>query len=125
LFVWSLQLVFEKLNDTKHTSFNMDDTSDKLPRRLLSKQEVCARVHRSYPTIWVAMVKGLFPRAREQGDRPYWFEHEIDAYLEALPLRPIKGEVGAGQPEQLSIISPDEVRGRHQPPAKRRRGSAA
>ena len=71
------------------------------------------------------MFKGLFPRAREQGHRPYWFEHEIDAYLEALPLRPIKGELGAGQPEQLSIISPDEARGRHQPPAKRRRGSAA
>jgi hypothetical protein len=49
------------------------------------------------------MCKGLFPRAREQGERPYWFEHEIDAYLEALPVRKIKGEDGAGAPERLSM----------------------
>jgi predicted DNA-binding transcriptional regulator AlpA len=88
----------------------MADTN-KPPLRLLSKQEVCDRVHRSYPSIWQLMSRGRFPRAREQGDRPYWFEHEIDAYLEALPVRPIKGEVGAGQPAQLGM-NPTARRGR-------------
>jgi predicted DNA-binding transcriptional regulator AlpA len=93
----------------------MADTTTKPLLKLLSKQEVCERVHRSYPSIWEAICKGLFPRAREQGERPYWFEHEIDAYLEALPLRPIKGEVGAGAPEQLSMSHTPRLRGRRMP----------
>jgi predicted DNA-binding transcriptional regulator AlpA len=89
----------------------MADTTNKPQLRLLSKQEVCEKVHRSYPSIWEAMCKGLFPRAVEQGQRPYWFAHQIDAYLEALPPRPIKGEVGAGQPAQLGM-NPTARRGR-------------
>lgn len=81
----------------------MADTTTKPPLRLLSKQEVCDRVHRSYPDIWDRMRRGLFPRARQQGERPYWLAHEIDAYIEGLPVCPIKGEVGAGEPEKLSM----------------------
>lgn len=83
-----------------------DDVKPKL--RLLDKQEVCDRVHRSYPSVWELMCKGRFPRAVEQGERVYWFEHQIDAYLEALPLRDIK----SGMPAQLNVSDNPRRRGR-------------
>jgi predicted DNA-binding transcriptional regulator AlpA len=80
----------------------MTDQNTK-PLRLLNKSEVCSRVGRSFVTVWCDMRDGRFPRARTQGGKPYWLEHEIDSYIRELPVRPIKGEVGAGAPEQLSM----------------------
>ena len=60
--------------------------------RLLSKPEVCDRVGRTFPTIWVWMQQGRFPRARDFNGRPAWFEHEIDEYLANLPVKRLKGD---------------------------------
>jgi hypothetical protein len=69
----------------------------------------------------VTCANGHFPRARTQGGKPYWLENEIDSYIRELPVRPIKGEVGAGQPAQLGM-NPTARRGR---PRGRRTNNAA
>jgi predicted DNA-binding transcriptional regulator AlpA len=55
--------------------------------RLLGKEEVCARVGRSFPTIWSWMRRGLFPRARIAGRTSVWLESEVNAWMASLPLR--------------------------------------
>ena len=60
--------------------------------RLLSKAEVVERVGRTFPTIWLWMQQGKFPRARDLGGRPAWLEHEINDWIERLPLRKFKGD---------------------------------
>jgi predicted DNA-binding transcriptional regulator AlpA len=36
------------------------------------------------------MRQDKFPRARVIGGKSFWFEHEIDAFLDTLPLRRYK-----------------------------------
>lgn len=60
--------------------------------RLLSKVEVLEIVGHTFPTVWAWMRDGRFPRSREVGGKAYWFEHEIDAWLEALPRTKLKGD---------------------------------
>jgi predicted DNA-binding transcriptional regulator AlpA len=63
--------------------------------RLLSKAEVVERVGRTFPTIWLWMQQSKFPRARDLGGRPAWLEHEINDWIERLPLRRLKGDDNA------------------------------
>ena len=66
---------------------------DDRPRlRGISKAEVLDRVPISYPQLWMLMRAGAFPRSRQVGGRSLWLEHEIDAWLAALPVRPLKGD---------------------------------
>ena len=58
--------------------------------RLISKAEVCDRVGKTFPTIWLWMRQGKFPQARDCGGRPAWVESEIDAWIAALPVREYK-----------------------------------
>jgi predicted DNA-binding transcriptional regulator AlpA len=58
------------------------------PTRVLDRHEVMARVKLSYPTILNRIRRGLFPPPRNDGYRNLWLEHEIAAYLEALPVQP-------------------------------------
>src|SRR5262245_5546286 len=60
--------------------------------RLLDKHEVCAITGVTYPTIWEWMRKDKFPRSREVGGRSMWVSTEIEAWLAALPVRPLKGD---------------------------------
>jgi predicted DNA-binding transcriptional regulator AlpA len=60
--------------------------------RLLSKAEVLERVGRTFPTIWTWMQQGKFPRARDLGGRPAWLESEIEAWINNLPVRKLKGD---------------------------------
>jgi prophage regulatory protein len=63
------------------------------PPRLLSRHEVLARVCVSYPTIWTWMCEDKFPRAREMATgRIAWLESEIEAWIENLPVRKLKGD---------------------------------
>jgi predicted DNA-binding transcriptional regulator AlpA len=41
------------------------------------------------------MREGRFPRARIIGGKSVWFEHEIDALLDTLPLRRYKNDAQA------------------------------
>jgi predicted DNA-binding transcriptional regulator AlpA len=60
--------------------------------RGIEKRELLAKIPLSYPTIWKRMREGLFPRSRVIGGRTIWLESEIDAWLAALPNRPLKGD---------------------------------
>ena len=61
------------------------------PLRLLTKAQVLARVPVSYPTLWAWQRQGKFPRAKIIGSRSVWVEAEVEAWIAARPLRPLKG----------------------------------
>jgi predicted DNA-binding transcriptional regulator AlpA len=65
--------------------------------RLLSKAEVCAVANRSFPTIWKMMRAGTFPRARVSGAKSFWLSTEVENWIAALPVRPLKGDKRARQ----------------------------
>jgi Prophage CP4-57 regulatory protein (AlpA) len=48
----------------------------------------------TYATIWQMVRDGEFPRSRSIGDRAFWVEQEIDAWIAALPNRRLKGDGG-------------------------------
>ena len=58
--------------------------------QLLTRQEVVALVGLTYPSIWLMMREGRFPRSRVVGGKSMWVSGEIDAWVDALPLRPLK-----------------------------------
>jgi predicted DNA-binding transcriptional regulator AlpA len=60
--------------------------------RLISKAEVCDKVGRTFPTVWLWMRQGRFPRARDCGGRPAWLESDIDAWIAGLPPREYKAD---------------------------------
>lgn len=60
--------------------------------RLLFRPELLEAVALSYPTIWLMMRKGTFPRSRQVGHRVAWLESEVVAWLEALPIKRLKGD---------------------------------
>jgi predicted DNA-binding transcriptional regulator AlpA len=62
------------------------------PPRLLSKHEVLDVAGCTYPTLWAWMRRGKFPRSRVVGGKSMWLSNEIDAWLEGLPVRPLKGD---------------------------------
>jgi predicted DNA-binding transcriptional regulator AlpA len=61
--------------------------------RLLAKREVLAIVGTSYPTVWLWMRQGTFPRSRVVGGQSKWLSTEVEAWLAALPRRRLKGDV--------------------------------
>jgi predicted DNA-binding transcriptional regulator AlpA len=68
------------------------DSEVPVEARLLSKAEVLERVGRTYPTIWLWERQGKFPRARNLAGRPAWLESEIEDWINALPVRRLKGD---------------------------------
>jgi predicted DNA-binding transcriptional regulator AlpA len=61
--------------------------------RLISRKEVLDRVGVTYPMIWTWMMEGTFPRSRDMGNRKTgWVEAEVNAWILALPIRPLKSE---------------------------------
>lgn len=60
--------------------------------RLLSKLEVIDRVGVSYATLWHWMRAGTFPRSRALGGKTVWIKSEVEAFMAALPKRPLKGD---------------------------------
>jgi predicted DNA-binding transcriptional regulator AlpA len=69
--------------------------------RLMSKQEVLGIVGCSFPTLWGWMRAGTFPRSRVVGGKSKWLSSEVEAWMQALPTRRLKGdpaETGSGRP---------------------------
>jgi predicted DNA-binding transcriptional regulator AlpA len=62
------------------------------PARLLDKHEILGIANASFPTVWLWMRQGKFPRSRIVGGRSMWLSTEVEAWLAALPVRPIKGD---------------------------------
>jgi predicted DNA-binding transcriptional regulator AlpA len=60
--------------------------------RLLDKHDVCAIAGVTYPTIWEWMRGDNFPRSRVVGGKSMWLSTEVEAWLAALPVRPLKGD---------------------------------
>jgi predicted DNA-binding transcriptional regulator AlpA len=60
--------------------------------RLLDKAEVLNITGVTFPTIWAWMRAGTFPRSRVVGGKSMWLSTEVDAWLAALPVRPLKGD---------------------------------
>ena len=63
------------------------------PDRLVFKGELLERTGLSFPTIWLMMRKGEFPRSRVVGGKSAWLAREVDAWFVSLPLRRLKGDV--------------------------------
>jgi predicted DNA-binding transcriptional regulator AlpA len=76
-----------------------------VPVRLLSKHEVRAIAGVSFPVIWKWMRQGTFPRSRIVGGKSMWISTEIEAWLANLPVRPLKGDVKAGEVSRMSDAS--------------------
>jgi predicted DNA-binding transcriptional regulator AlpA len=68
------------------------DRSQGPPSRLLDRHEVCALAGTSYPTLWVWMRAGTFPRSRVVGGKSMWLLSEIEEWMAALPVRRLKGD---------------------------------
>src|SRR6516164_433388 len=88
------------LAETPDLHSEHDQTRVHAPRappdtRLLSKSEVLAIANVTYPTLWAWMRAGQFPRSRIVGGRSMWRSDEIDTWLAALPIRPLKGDGGS------------------------------
>ena len=64
----------------------------KTPPRLLTKNQVLARIGVTFPTVWAWMRAGEFPRAVVVGNKSMWHEQEINAWITALPRRDLKGD---------------------------------
>jgi predicted DNA-binding transcriptional regulator AlpA len=60
--------------------------------RLLNKAEVCAVANATYPTVWKMMRAGKFPRSRVVGGMSKWRSDEIQAWLNGLEVRRLKGD---------------------------------
>jgi predicted DNA-binding transcriptional regulator AlpA len=73
------------------------------PTRLLSKRQVLDIANVSYPTLWVWMRQGSFPRSRAVGGKSMWVSTEIEAWMAALPLCRLKGD---GPPEAHDCENP-------------------
>ena len=73
-----------------------------LQLRMLAKPEVLLIAGGvSYVTLWSWMRAGAFPRARIVGGKSMWRSDEVEVWLEALPVRPLKGDPAPDQSEKL------------------------
>jgi predicted DNA-binding transcriptional regulator AlpA len=62
------------------------------PVRLLDKNDILEITNVTFPTIWAWMRAGTFPRSRVVGGKSMWLSSEIEQWLAALPVRPLKGD---------------------------------
>jgi predicted DNA-binding transcriptional regulator AlpA len=62
------------------------------PLRMIDKRQLLERVPISYATVWKWMQNGRFPRSRNLGGKTGWIECEVDNWINARPLAPIKGD---------------------------------
>jgi predicted DNA-binding transcriptional regulator AlpA len=60
--------------------------------RLLSKTQVLAITGVTFPTIWLWMRQGHFPRSRIAGGKSVWRSDEVAAWIANLPVRRLKGD---------------------------------
>jgi predicted DNA-binding transcriptional regulator AlpA len=67
------------------------DVQDKLPQpRFVMKNELCARVGLTFPSIWAKMRRGEFPLPRDLGGRPGWLDSEVSKWIRSQPVRHYK-----------------------------------
>ena len=96
-FAWRSPIqtgALSQMNITKKTKAAAVTTAANTdaPVRLLSKGEVLDRVGVSYPCLWSWMREEKFPRSRKLGGKAAWIESEVEAWINALPVRRLKGD---------------------------------
>ena len=69
--------------------------------RLLTKPVLLIAGGVSYVTLWSWMRAGTFPRSRVVGGKSMWRSDEVQAWLDALPVRPLKGDSGLDESDKL------------------------
>jgi predicted DNA-binding transcriptional regulator AlpA len=78
---------------------------------LIGKCKLLHRVPLSYTTVWNRMRRGEFPLSVKVGGRVFWHQHEVEAWLSALPrseyLSPSSPENSLGTPD-LPLVTPEE-----------------
>lgn len=55
-------------------------------KKLITFNDVIARVPYTKVHIYRLIERGKFPAPRKLGAKTVWFEHEIDEYLDSLPV---------------------------------------
>jgi predicted DNA-binding transcriptional regulator AlpA len=70
--------------------------------RLMSKKEVLAIVGVTYPTLWMWMRAGSFPRSRIVVGKSKWLSSEVEHWLATLPMRRLKGDQNIDEGETAS-----------------------
>lgn len=64
---------------------------DKIPSpRFVMRDELCARIGLTFPTIWLKMREGQFPLPRDLGGRPGWLDSDVSEWIRSRPLRGYK-----------------------------------
>lgn len=61
-------------------------------RRLMYKPELTELIGSSYSSIWQWMRDGKFPRSLVVGGKTAWYSDEIEAWINSLPRRQLKGD---------------------------------
>jgi prophage regulatory protein len=56
----------------------------------LSKAQVLKKIPITAPTLWSWVRQGKFPRPRAICNKTVWLEAEVDAWMQARPLRTYK-----------------------------------
>ena len=84
----------DDLGDAQHTRQRTHRARGppSLPLRLLTVLLIAGGI--SYVTVWSWMRAGTFPRSRVVGGKSMWRSDEVQAWLDALPIRPLKGDSG-------------------------------
>ena len=71
--------------------YNNTLEADQAPLVFLSKKQVLAKVPVTAPTLWAWTRAGKFPKPRALGpNRTVWIEAEVDAWMQAQPIRQYK-----------------------------------
>jgi predicted DNA-binding transcriptional regulator AlpA len=84
-----------ELSDHGHGDHGSNDDDGDAGDRLLSRPEVLDIIGVSYPTLWLWMRQGRFPRSRSLGGKVAWLKSEIAAWMHSLPrteLKTLSGE---------------------------------
>jgi predicted DNA-binding transcriptional regulator AlpA len=63
---------------------------DLKPSRLINKAELLRRVPVTYPTLWLWMRQGNFPRSKNIGGKAAWLESEVEEWIHKRPNVPFK-----------------------------------
>ena len=82
--------------ERKHVTAAKQVAAAQLPAlqhlQLLMKHEVVAITGMTFPTLWLWMRQGKFPRSRIVGGKSAWLASEVEAWIAALPVRKLKGD---------------------------------
>jgi predicted DNA-binding transcriptional regulator AlpA len=61
-----------------------------LAAALLDRHQIVALTGVSYPSLWKMACRGAFPKGRTLSYKTVWLKSEIDAWIAALPVSPIR-----------------------------------